>query len=223
MLKKLRYKWRTRKYPYAKKIDLRAGYYEMIMCSKDEVLYQLNAHSYQKDLLKLLFYEKELKNYQELLLQTSMKYEFLGRMTYVMEGRGNRKPEYDEYTHYLVEGFQESVCEVQGHLESLTGETVSYDKAKQVFGKFLFVMSSIIPCMALQGERIYADHYRTIIEYAIEHDELGLKDSDNMWSVFPLKKSRVRFPYERTFGHLPEELRKKLEKSNSEYGNILDF
>ena len=223
MLKKLRYKWRTRKYPYAKKIDLRAGYYEMIMCSKDEVLYQLNTHSYQKDLLKLLFYGKELKNYQELLLQTSMKYEFLGRLTYVLEGRGNMKPEYDEYTHYLVEGFQESVCEVQGHLESLTGETVSYDKAKQVFGKFLFVMSSIIPCMALQGERIYADHYRTIIEYAIEHDELGIKDADNMWSVFPLKKSRVRFPYERAFGHLPEELRKKLEKANSEYGNILDF
>lgn len=223
MLKILRYKWRTRKYPYAKKVDLRAGYYEMIMSSKDEVLYQLNVHCYQKDLLKLLFYGKELKNYQELLLQTSMKYEFLGRLTYVMEGRGNEKPKYDEYTHYLVESFQESVCEVQGHLESLTGETVSYDKAKKVFGKFLFVMSSIIPCMALQGERIYTDQYRTIIEYAIEHDEPGMKGMDNMWSVFPLKKSRVRFPYERAFGHLPEELRKKLEKSNSEYGNILDF
>ena len=223
LLRRLRYKWRTRKSPHKKRMNLKAGYYEMIMNSKDEVLYQLDVCGRQENLLKLLFYGKELKEYQELLLQVSMKYEFLGRMTYVMEGREIRKPECDEYAHYLVEGFQKSVDEVRCRLESLTEDMVSSDATRRVFLKFMFVMKTIIPCMALTGERIYAEHYRIIIEYTIENDELGMKDSDNMWSIFPLKKSRARFPYERVFGHLPEELRKKLEKANSEYGNILDF
>ena len=194
----------------------------MIMSSKDEVLYQLDMCGLQENLLKLLFYGKEWKEYQALLLQVSMKYEFLGRMTYVMEGRGIRKPECDEYAHYLVEGFQESVDEVRWRLQSLTEDMVSCDTAKRVFMKFMFVMKTIIPCMALTGERIYAEHYRIIIEYAIENDELGMKEVDNMWSVFPLKKRMEAFPYSRVFGHLPEELARKLKNASSEYGDLMN-
>lgn len=222
LLRRLRYKWRTRKTPYKKRMNLKAGYYELIMSSKDEVLYQLDMCGLQENLLKLLFYGKEWKEYQALLLQVSMKYEFLGRMTYVMEGRGIRKPECDEYAHYLVEGFQESVDEVRWRLESLTEDMVSSDAVRRVFLKFMFVMKTIIPCMALTGERIYAEHYRIIIEYAIENDELGMKEVDNMWSVFPLKKRMEAFPYSRVFGHLPEELKRKLEKANSKYGDLMN-
>lgn len=222
LLRRLRYKWRTRKSPYKKRMNLKASYYELIMNSKDEMLYQLDECGLQENLLKLLFYGKELKEYQELLLQVSIKYEFLGRMTYIMEGRGIMKPEYDEYAHYLVEGFQESVEEVRWRLESLAGEKVSCDTAKRIFMKFMFVMKTIIPCMALNGERIYTEHYRIIIEYAIEHDELGMKEVDNMWSVFPLKKRMEAFLYARVFGHLPEELAIKLKNASSEYGNVIN-
>lgn len=222
LLRRLKYKWRTHKSPYKKRMNLQASYYELIMSSKEEVLYQLDECGRQENLLKLLFYGKELKEYQELLLQVSMKYEFLGRMTYVFEGRGIMKPEYDEYAHYLVEGFQESVEEVRWRLESLTGEIVGCDTAKRIFMKFMFVMKTIIPCMALNRERIYTEHYRMIIEYAVENDELGMKEVDNMWSVFPLKIRMEAFPYARVFGHLPEELARKLKNASSEYGNVMN-
>lgn len=50
-----------------------------------------------------------------------------------------------------------------------------------------------------------------------------MNDSDNMWSAFPLKNSMIKFSYETAFGHLPMELKEKLNKANTKYGNIMDI
>lgn len=220
MLRRLRYRWRNRRFPYHKKYEhVRLSHTDLILHSKDEVLHQLLDCNLQNNLLKLLIYGNKLSNYKDLLLLVSIKYELLGRMTYVMPGRGTMKPEYDEYTHYLVEWFYETVGEVKGHIESLLNEKIEYDTARKVFCKLMFVMESIIRCMAYRQDRIYVDHYRTIIEYAIEHDCLEKRKMNNMWSAFPIKDKNTGYFYDRVFGHLPEELQDKLRHIDYDYGD----
>lgn len=140
--RRVRYKWRNRKYPHRKWECRQSHYLDIILHSKEELLHQLLMCESQKNLLKLLYYGKELNGYKELLLQVSMKYELLGRMVYVMAGRGTMKPGYDEYAHYLVEGHQETVDEVQWRMENFAGEPIGREVARKIFGKFMFVMEA---------------------------------------------------------------------------------
>lgn len=218
MFEMIRYNWNIRGgRKWYKHVSEHVGLSSILLPSLEELLYQLDRYSRHKKLLQLLYYGKGHPNYNEVLLQVSMKYAHIGSMSYYMPGRGCRKPPLDVYAHILVESFSETVGEVKGHLAFDLNKENSEIEAQVVFNKFIYVMKLMLPLMACCREAYWAHYYRLIIEYVVEMDASEVPACKDMWSVFPLK---LKGEYGEQYDNLPEVLREGLKTSNSNYGNI---
>lgn len=163
-----------------------------IVLSEQELLNQLEDNEKQDYLLKLFIYGKDHPDYKENLLRVCLKFDFLGSMVFPIDEESTDKPSVKLYIRNLFEGYYETIEEVKDHVERIKGEPVSYEFAKMIFHKMVFVINTCCPLMADMFEIWHAGLYRGFIEYAVENDEFEFADEDNIWKLFPGNKFEDR-------------------------------
>lgn len=183
-----------------------------IVVSKKELLIQLAECSIHDNLLKLLIYGKENKDYEQLLLLTSLKFEFLGSLVYPVNKAKTTKPPLKTYIRELFQGSYESPDEVKDSIRKITGSESSNEFARLVFRKLMFVIYTCVPCMADTDELWWMHTYRCFLEYAIEHDEFAYpttKDVKTLWDAMPKDIPHLGCNRHYVLDHVPTELREK--------------
>ena len=187
-----------------------------IVVSRRELEYQL-AHNYAdcwETLLRLLTYGKACPDYETALLLVSLKFCHLGRFVYPVGKVDAEKLMHQEYAYYLFQGFYETLDEVKEHIGRFHKEPVSDEMAKRVFKKLLFVINICCPLMADCAERWRYHTYYSFVEYAIENDELGIPDCDNMWDAYPKRGVPCGSVRSHLLKDMPEDFVKKVCHTN---------
>lgn len=187
-----------------------------IVVSKHELKYQLfHNHTDNWDtLLRLLTYGKACPDYETALLMVSLKFAYLGRLIYPISKVDAEKLTHKEYAHYLFEGYYETLDEVKKHIARFYEKPVSAELAKRVFKKLLFIINTCCPLMADCAETWCYHTYYSFVEYAIEHDNLGVPECNNMWDAYPkhgIPRGSVR---NHLLKDLPEEFTEKVCYTN---------
>ena len=182
---------RIRCYLYDKRAIRKGWVYhhhtEEIVVSRRELEYQLSYHAVHnwETLLRLLTYGKACPDYETAILLVSLKFYHFGRLVYPVSETDAEKLMHQEYAYYLFQTSYETLDEVKEHIGRFHKEPVSDEMAKRVFKKLLFVINTCCPLMADCAERWRYHTYYSFVEYAIEHDDLGIPECDNMWDAYP--------------------------------------
>ena len=183
-----------------------------IVVSKKELMIQLAECSIHDNLLKLLIFGKENEDYEQLLLLTSLKFEFLGSLVYPVNKAKTTKPPLKTYIRKLFQGSYESPDEVNDSIRKITGSEGSNEFARLIFRKLMFAIYTCVPCMADTDELWWVHTYRCFLEYAIEHDEFAYptaKEVKNLWEAMPKDIPRLGCMRHYVLDRVPQELREK--------------
>lgn len=187
-----------------------------IVVSKRELRNQLlyGCVDYWQTLLRLLTYGKDCPDYETTLLVVSLKFWHLGRLVYPKNKVDSDKLDHKDYAYWLFQGQYETFDEVKEHIGRFHKESVSDELARLVFQKLLFVINTCCPLMADKSEVWCYHTYYSFIEYAIEHDDLGIPECDNMWDAYPkrgIPRGSVR---SYLLKNMPEEFAEKVCHTN---------
>ena len=156
-----------------------------IVVSENELLIQLQECDIHTNLLKLLIYGKSLPDYETRLMRAALKFEFLGSLVFPIDEKDTEKPPSKIYVRELFQGRYESLDEVKDEIQRIVDAPISDKFAKKIFRKLVFVINTCCPMMAETYEIWWECTYRLFIEYAIEHDDFGFADEDNIWETYP--------------------------------------
>lgn len=156
-----------------------------IVVPKNELLIQLRESDTHDNLMKLLIFGRQLHDFETRLVRASLKFEFIGSLTYPDDIFRCYKPHPKVYMKELFQGSYETISEVKERIEALTGEPVSDEFAKRIFRKLVFVINTCCPIMADTFE-IWEEHtYRCFIEYAIDNNDFDFSDKCSIRTLFP--------------------------------------
>lgn len=156
-----------------------------IVVSKKELMIQLRDCDIHDNLMKLLIYGRDLSDFETRIVRASLKFEFIGDLTYPADDFNFDKPHPKIYMKELFQGRYETIEEVKERIEAITGEPVSDEFAKRIFRKLVFIINTCCLVMADPSEIWQEITYRCFIEYAIDNDNFDFPDKCSIVKLFP--------------------------------------
>lgn len=170
--------WKKLKKLYRNKQKINNGqiyheHYFQIIVSKEELKIQLHQANHNTNLLCCLAFGKTHPNYEQWLLLSSIKFQFLGSLFYpVNQGKNNCSIQHTDKlsAKFYRDIFDSSMDTLTEAKHWLKQHDVKNMTAEQLLKKYIAVKTYCIRMLISKSETYFASEYRYIIDYIANHD-----------------------------------------------------